>query len=181
MIKQKKAAMEMSVGTIVTVVLLMAVLILGIFLTQQIFKTSKGAIDMTDAELRNQIQQLFSNEETKIVIYPTSKSLEIKHEEQDAIGVGIKNLATTGSGTNVFSYVVQKSSGNCQSNIDPNEWIIVGDKEQEIPIAVGELYSTKIIFQIPLGTPICTARFRIDVKMDGNAYKSDQFDISIKG
>ena len=37
--KSKRGAMEMSVGTIVTIVLLMSVLVLGIFLVQKIFKT----------------------------------------------------------------------------------------------------------------------------------------------
>ena len=36
----KKAAMEMSVGTIVTIVLLMSVLVLGIFMIQKIFSGS---------------------------------------------------------------------------------------------------------------------------------------------
>lgn len=173
--------MEMSVGTIVTVVLLMAVLILGIFLTQRIFKTSKGAIDMTEEQLMSEIQKLFSNEETKVVIFPTSKHLEIKHEEKDAIGLGIKNLAQTGSGKDVFKYTIINTGGNCESNIDPNSWIIVGENENNIPISVGEMYSTKIIFQIPLGTPLCTARFRADVSINNNAYKSESFDISVKG
>ena len=54
-IKNKKAAMEMSVGTIVTIVLLMSVLILGIFLVQNIFKSAKGAVDLTDKQLKNEI------------------------------------------------------------------------------------------------------------------------------
>ena len=59
MIKQKKAAMEMSVGTIVTIVLLMSVLILGIFLIKNIFSSAKNAIDLTDEQLNAEINELF--------------------------------------------------------------------------------------------------------------------------
>ena len=40
MFSKKRGAMEMSVGTIVTIVLLMTVLVLGIFLVQRIFTSS---------------------------------------------------------------------------------------------------------------------------------------------
>lgn len=171
----------MSVGTLVTIVLLMAVLILGIFLVRKIFTGASGAIDMTNEQLRSEIQKLFA-EEKKLVIFPTSRSIEIKHEEKDAIGIGIKNLATSGTGTNEFSYqVAATESGNCPANVDSDAWIIVGQSESDIPLPVGEFYSTKIIFQIPLGTPLCTTRFRADVKIDGTSYKSESFDVSVKG
>ena len=75
--KTKKAAMEMSVGTIVTIVLLMSVLILGIFLVQKIFSSSTNAIDTIDNEVQNQITQLFSDEGNKLAVYPTSRDIVI--------------------------------------------------------------------------------------------------------
>ena len=57
--KNRKAAMEMSVGTIVTIVLLMSVLILGIFLVQKVFRSGSNAIDSVDDEIQNQIIQSF--------------------------------------------------------------------------------------------------------------------------
>ena len=181
MSKNKKAAMEMSVGTIVTIVLLMSVLILGIFLIQKIFGSAKSAIDMTDKQLKNEIKKLFSDQE-KLIIYPETRFLEIKHEEKDAIGLGIQNLATTGSGTNNFSYIVQDTgSGNCPESVNAEDWIVVGKEDSDIPIPVGEIYSSRIIFQIPIGTPLCTSRFRVDTTIDGASYKSTSFDISVKG
>ena len=44
----KRAAMEMSVGTIVTIVLLMTVLIMGLVLTRTIFKSSVENINGID-------------------------------------------------------------------------------------------------------------------------------------
>jgi len=56
--KNKKGAMEMSVGTIVTIVLLMSVLVLGVFLVQKIFQSSTNVVDQVDQQVQNQINQL---------------------------------------------------------------------------------------------------------------------------
>ena len=53
--KNKKAAMEMSVGNIVTIVLLMTVLVLGIILVQRIFTSGVGVVDLTDEQLSGTI------------------------------------------------------------------------------------------------------------------------------
>ena len=50
--KNKKAAMEMSMGTMVTIILLVVVLVLGIFFIQKIFSSGSNAIDTVD----NQVQ-----------------------------------------------------------------------------------------------------------------------------
>ena len=73
--------MELSVGTMVTIVLLVMVLILGIVLIQNIFKGAKGAVDLTNDQIRDELNKLFS-EEKKVVIYPGTKRVEIKHTSQ---------------------------------------------------------------------------------------------------
>jgi len=52
MIKNRRAAMEMSVGTIVTIVLLMTVLILGLVLVRTIFSSAKYNVDVIDEKIR---------------------------------------------------------------------------------------------------------------------------------
>ena len=170
----------MSIGTIVTIVLLMTVLILGIFLVQKIFGSARGAIDMTDAQLEDALKKLFT-EESKVAIFPNSRFLGIKHEEREAIGIGIRNLARTGSGSNTFSYSVTHTGGNCPTSVNPMQWIIVGESQSGINLVVGDLYSTKVLFEIPLGTPLCVARFTVNTQIDGATYKPDFFDIAVEG
>src|SRR4030043_1883739 len=98
----RKGAMEMSVGTIVTIVLLVSVLILGIVLIKNIFTSAKGVVDLTDQQLRDEVNKLFS-EENKISIYPATRIIEIKQDTTDGIGIGIKNLLTGASGDKKFS------------------------------------------------------------------------------
>jgi len=175
----KKAAMEMSVGTIVTIVLLMTVLILGLVLVKSIFSSAKGAIDLTDQQLRDEIQQLFS-EEKKLVIYPSTRLVEIKQEKIDGVGVGIKNLLEGTSGSNTFSYEVIVEDGSNCGNANVLNWITLGKQGPEIPLAVGEFTSTKVLFKIPTGAPLCAARFRVNIQVDGQNYATDFFDIVVK-
>jgi len=188
-IKQKKAAMEMSVGTIVTIVLLMGVLVLGIFLIQRIFTSAKGAIDLTDQQLRNEINKLFS-EESMLSIYPGTRLIEIKQENIDGVGIGIRNLLSGTTGTILFSYEVvvadteAELSKNCDISVETAENWMRGRAETDIPIASGDFASPKVLFEIPVGSPLCTIKYRVNVKVNtGTGYESyatDSFFIKIR-
>lgn len=179
-LKNKKAAMEMSVGTIVTIVLLVSVLILGIVLVRNIFTSAKGAVDLTDQQLRNEINKLFS-EEDKLIIYPQTKIVEIKQDEIDGIGIGIKNLEKGAAGADTFSYeVVASDVGDCGVSKEEAEgWIVTGKSDEDIPIASGDLVTDKILFRIPLGAPLCLAKYRINVNIGGKSYATDSFHVEV--
>jgi len=186
---KKKAAMEMSVGTIVTIVLLMGVLVLGVFLIQRIFSSAKGAIDLTDQQLRNEINKLFA-EESRVSIYPGTRQVEIKQEKSDGVGIGIRNLLSGITGTTLFSYEVVVSDTkeelrkNCDISVETAENWIRGRVEKDIPIASGDFTSQIILFEVPLGAPLCTIKYRANVEVNKGtgyeAYATDSFFIKIK-
>jgi hypothetical protein len=184
--KSKKAAMEMTVGTIVTIVLLMTALVLGLILTYNIFKSAKGAIDLTDQQLMDQIGKAFGSDTSKLAIYPQTATLDIKQEAQEAMGLGIRNLLEGVSGTQKFSYGVVVADKSTCGNEDVLSWIYLGKTESNIPISVGSTYTTKISFKIPSSSPLCTVRYRVDVTTDKGQtgksfpYDSIQFDITSK-
>jgi hypothetical protein len=60
---QKKAAMEMSMGTIVTIVLLIAVLILGLVFVRKIMCSGIILTDKIDEGLTNEITSLFGQDD----------------------------------------------------------------------------------------------------------------------
>jgi hypothetical protein len=170
--RNKRAAMEMTVGTIVTIVLLMSALVLGLILTNTIFKSAKGAIDLTDQELTSKISNAFGSDDAPLAVYPQSGELTIKQENKEAIGIGIRNLLTGVSGTQKFTYSVVVGESTCGSD-DVLKWIYLGKTGSDIPINVGSYYTTKIYLEIPSGAPICSVKYRIDVKTDkGQAGKS---------
>ena len=180
--KSKRAAMEMSVGTMVTIVLLMIVLVLGIFFIQKIFKVATGAVDLTEQQLRDQLQKTWSIEGKRISIYPETRYVEIRQESTDGIGFGIRNLLSGQGGTSEFSYNVAVSDSDIETKCgvdaeDAEAWIVTGRAEENIPIPSGDFAVQKTLFEIPVGSPLCTIRFRIYVN-DGD-YTSDFFDMKI--
>jgi len=177
----KKAAMEMSVGTIVTIVLLMTVLVLGIVLIKQIFGGAVNVVDMTNEQLTSEINKLFG-ENKELVIYPSSRKVSIKQEESNGFGIGIKNLVKGVSGTKTFSYNVSVAdAGDCGlTKEEIGKWIVIGKSESDIKIPVNGIYTPKIVLTIPKGSPLCTFKVRVEVEMEGTVYASDSVIIEVK-
>jgi hypothetical protein len=184
--KNKKGQMEMSVGTIVTIVLLVTLLVLGIVLIKNIFTVSIGVVDITDQQLRNEVNKLFS-EDSKIAVYPGTRLVEIKQEATGGVGIGIKNLLVGSAGTDkTFSYSVVVSDTDletkCGIGAESIEgWIVTGRAEDNIPIPAGDFTTQKVLFEIPAGSPLCTIRYRVNVMTsDNKVYATDFFDLKIK-
>jgi hypothetical protein len=179
-IEDKRAAIEMSIGTIVTIVLSISFLVVGIFLISKISTSATSVVDLTDTQLRDQVNKLFSTD-TKLAIYPQTGMQSIKQDATDGVGIGIKNLLTGTAGTTTFSYTVNATdTSNC--GISPSEveaWIVTGKSDSGIPIASGDIYRDKILFKIPLGAPLCVAKFRINVNEGNTAYATASFNIEV--
>jgi hypothetical protein len=171
-LKNKKAAMEMSVGTIVTIVLLMTVLILGLVLVRTIFSTSKSSIDQIDQAVQNEINKLFAEEGKKIVIYPTSRDIILKKGDSGGFGFSIKNTESTDGS---FSYEVKaiEVSSNCGMTMgQADNLVILGKKGSNINVPSGSSLENAILvkYEIPESAKICKIRYGLDVSKDGSIY-----------
>ncbi|PIN91468.1 hypothetical protein COU57_00485 [Candidatus Pacearchaeota archaeon CG10_big_fil_rev_8_21_14_0_10_32_14] len=180
---ETRGAMEMSMGTIVTIVLLVSVLVLGLVLVRSIFSSAKGVVDLTDQQLRGEVEKLFS-EEKKLVIYPGTRYVDIKQGKTDGVGIGIKNLNRGTTEEDKFSYTVEVSDPDLRRKCSVTEkdvegWIVTGRQEINIPLPVGEFSSQKVLFEIPVGAPLCTFRMRVNVKDGTSSYATDFFDVKI--
>ena len=178
----KKGAIELSIGTIVIVVLAMSMLILGLVLVRTIFKGGIGIAEMTNEQLKNQIATMFG-EDKKLVLYPDSREVELKQGDVDGFGVGIKNLLEGSSDEVVFEYVVEVADrGNCDVNErEALDWIVTGQEEDNIRIAPGDFISRPVKFNVPVGSPLCTLRYKVQVNYGANKpYANDVMDVVIK-
>jgi uncharacterized protein YneF (UPF0154 family) len=178
----KKAAMEMSVGTIVTIVLLMVVLILGIFLTQRIFKSSINAIDEIDSEVQSQITQLFAKEGNKLAVYPTSREIVIKKgDDPKGFAFSVKNTDVEEA---EFSYsVVVDDISKCGTTLteeEANEMLI--GKEGSFTLGPGDALDLPrlVKLDIPETAPPCTMTFNLEVDKDSVSYSTAQIFVTIK-
>jgi hypothetical protein len=180
--KNKKAAMEMSVGTIVTIVLLMAVLVLGLVLTRTIFKGSEQNINSIDEGVKNQINELFSKDDLKkIVLYPgTSISIK-KGGDESGFAFSIRNIETAAA---VFSYKITADSierGCSLSNSVAESYISLGSSGSGIQIPAGNKLENPIFvkFRIPEDAPPCEIRYKINVYKGSSLYDSVYVDVKI--
>ncbi len=181
--KAKRAAMEMSVGTMVTIVLLMIVLVLGIFFIQNIFKTAKGALDLTEKQLYSELNKLYStNQDQKIFVYPQTASLEIKKGKSDGFGLLINNRLDT---EEAFSYEIKiADKGSCSMpDTQILELINLGRTRSGITLGSGDVLSTplRINFVIPESATLCQVLYRLEVrKSDGGIYDGVDLQLAIK-
>ena len=186
--KTRKAAMEMSVGTLVTIVLLMVVLVLGIVLIRTIFKSGTNAVNEIDAQVQDQINKLFADEATKFVVYPPSREISIAQGDSAGVGFSIRNVES--ENTKTFRYVTavkdtEKARVRRDCNINnPENLLLLGGSEEGIKIPSGNKMETaKLIrFDIPKTTPLCIIRYIITVTCidcDQRDYGSTDFDLKI--
>ena len=181
--KNHKAQMEMSVGTIVTIVLLMSVLVLGIFLVQKIFKTGTSAIDQIDTKIQSEIDMLFSQEDKSVVVYPKERAISIKKGDVGGFGFSIMNKEQIAGS---FSYLISAGEigSGCQlTKEQADKLIVLGKSGDEISLPSGSKLDNAILvkFNIPETAPLCQIRYQIDVKNNGEQYSpSIGVDLTIK-
>lgn len=171
----------MSIGTIVTIVLAISFLVLGIFLIQRIGKSATSVVDLTDQQLRDQLTNLFS-EENRLVILPQTNTIPLKQEAVGGIVIGIKNLQQGAGAGTTFSYIVSADDvADCGiTKTQAESWIASGKTGDNIQIASGESSVDRVIFRVPLGTPLCIVKFRVNVDAGSAPYKSATFFIEVK-
>jgi hypothetical protein len=185
MLTRKKAAVELSMSTIVIVVLAMTMLIVGIVLVRNIFSGATDIADLTTDQIINEINQMFGEEE-KVVIYPSTDTIPVRQEKQSGFAIGIRNkLSGAEAQSATFSYdVIPVSDIESDCGITEEElmslFVSGSNSDENIPIATGDPKAVKVLFNTGEGDPLCTARFRVDVKANGNNYDSTYVFIEFK-
>ncbi len=172
----RRGAIEMSMGTIVTIVLLVTVLILGLVFIRTIFSGAQENIKGIDQAIKNEINKLFSEDNSrKVVVYPSSRKISISKGDTTGAGFGfsIRNIETTPS---TFSYTVTVNDPEIRTkcNLNAQEaqaWIVAGGSGS-IEIPAGDVMADPeyVRFIIPSGAPPCLVRFGVNVKKDAQAY-----------
>lgn len=179
---QKKAAMEMSVGTIVTIVLLMTVLILGLILVRNIFSGAVENIDGINQAIKSEINKLFAeNNDRKIVVYPPTRKIIIqKGEDNLGFGFSIRNVQEE---ADKFSYVVNAVEASCSITLNEAEdFISLGKELSNIDIPAGSIMNDPIFvrFNIPDAAPPCQIRYEVLLMHKGNTIYNPSVYVDLK-
>lgn len=170
--QNKKAALELSIGTVVIIVLAMSMLILGIVLINKIFDTATGAITGIDAGVKDQINRLFSeNSEKTLILYPDSGTIEIERGSRDSgFAISLRNLNEDSRQT--FSYdVIATEFTDCQQGnpLTSNKIELIGKTESNIEIAAGAKLQNPRFVRLSVSDTAELCTFRLTVNVDGCA------------
>lgn len=179
---KKRAAMEMSIGTIVVVVLAMSMLILGLVLIKTIFTGANDVSKMTTDQIKNQVAGMFG-EDKKLVVYPDTRIIDAKAGEISQFGIGIKNLLQGSNPETTFTYEVKVSDADIQKKcgVDATtaeSWITTG-RTDTLKIAPGDIGSGVVRIEIPAGSSLCTFRYRVNVNAGTSTYATELMDVAI--
>lgn len=168
----KKGAIELSMTTVVVIVLAMTMLILGLTLVKNIFTGATYNVDRINQAVKDQIDGLFQNPDQKVTVNLPGQIATMKQGEEYGVTFGIRNIDTT---TKRFDYaVVSEVGGNCPTGTNPQNWIVVGATGTP-EVTSGDTYYGLVRFKPGLSTPLCLARFKLNVR----DYAETFFDVEI--
>ena len=187
--KNKKAALELSISTIVVLVLGMTMLILGITLVTNILRGATGTVDLIDKNVKSQINKLFNDEDTRSVVYLADNQADVEKGGSYNIGFGIKNVIRGTSEAQGFTYRVEAGeieTGCSLTLAEADSYIRLG-KELTRPIVIspGEDPKERIIVVEPSeDAPLCAITYDITVfqgLLDSTVYDTNFFILRIEG
>ncbi|MBR9704413.1 DUF2101 family protein [Candidatus Pacearchaeota archaeon] len=170
---------------IVLLVVLGIILILiigGIFLYRE-FCWKEYNLDEIE-EIKKEITNIFVEADTKLVVYPGHRSIDIERGNKDkGIAFSIRNLGTEARD---FKYNIK-----IDENFDLMEKCGISTKEAEnwllnnagtIRVPEGSIMEEPelIQFNIPDEAPLCTFIYKLDVMVDDELYVATKLYITIK-
>ena len=183
-IHSKRAAMELSVGTIVVFVLSMSVLVLGFFLIQKIFSAGGTAIDEVDTAIQDQIQKLFTDDGNRAVaVYPNSREISItRGESPKGFAFSVRN---TNLDKGMFTYTTTATDvSQCKGTITKEQadsFLLGGSDTDGFELGPrASLGFPRIVRFVTLeNTPSCPIVYTVDVKKNGVAYSGGNFGVLV--
>ena len=175
MIRNKEGALELSIGTIVIIVIGMSMLILGLVLVRTIFTGATDSVDSINAGVLNEINNLFKNEGGNLIIkLGTSNKATIK-PGTDSFGVAFGVRHPEGEGIGDRGDVLYRielgedSSENCIRKLGDRRTEELFDTNldswNELGRVDGSVGGGLIVMSIPKGTAQCTQKVNVDVRL----------------
>jgi len=165
--RNKKAAIELSIGTVVIIVIAMAMLILGLVLVKNIFSGATESVDTLNDKVKAEITGLFAKEGTKIGIkLGSDKTAKVEQGTQN-FGVGIGALTRTGnpvSQDNLQYKLELTNPNNQQCNGLSVKFHTFPNSFQDFEDADADRAFVVLRFDVEDGAGECTQRVKITTR-----------------
>ena len=185
MVHNKKGAIELSMTTVVVIVLAMSMLILGLVLIRSIFTGATQNVVSINENVKAQIDKLFTSEDQETVLYLANSMAQISQGQSWGIGFALRN--TGGSDKSYIYSVGANAPTNCGTTYSTKEaaakWIVAGSSGSSGTLTSGKTFYGVIRMQIPKDAPIgCIVRYDITSSSSStNSFPTFSYDIEVKG
>lgn len=185
--RNKKGAIELSVGTVVIIAIGVTLLILGLVFVRNIIQSATGSVELIDRNVKAQINQLFNEDDRKTVVYLADNEAIVEKGKSYNVRFGIKNTIRGESEAGQFTYQtrvseIQRECRGLSEAVADSFIIVGGEVTNPIPILPGGEPVERIIKVEPSETaPLCTIIYDIIVKKDGQDYDTSFFILRIEG
>lgn len=170
----KKAAIELSIGTVVIIVIAMSMLILGLVLVRNIFTGATQSVNILDDKVQNEIKNLFNDENQDVVVKLGSDKTAKVRPGSDPTLVAIAARVPDGSRIDNPSRLQYRLSldtattdSNCLNALGTRntESLFVTSLDRDIPFDEidGPNAFAAIEIKVPKGTAICSQKVLVKV------------------
>ncbi len=171
--RNRRGALELSIGTIVVIVIGMSMLVLGLVLVRTIFTGSTESVDTLNEGVMNEIVTLFDDEGGNLLIkLGSSNTAKIKPGNRFNVAIGAQHPDGEAIGRENLIYRVElddEGDDDCikalgKQNVERlfstkvNDWHEFGEFR-------GSTVADLIKIDIPEGTAKCTQKINVDVKL----------------
>lgn len=185
--QNKKAAMEMSVGTVVTIVLLMSVMVLGLVLIRNIFSAGEDITKSIENKALDEVDKIFENGETRIGFVPSNGQKDLKRgSTKDGFRFFVYNekMETQDFIYEIYvsdSFDAERICGKGFTTKEAESWLRnKGEKIESVRKQSRNEYPELVGFVIPKDAPKCTIPYTVTVKDgSGNSYSTAKFHVTI--
>ena len=171
---EKKGALELSISTIVVIVIGMAMLVLGLVLVRTIFTGTTKNIGQLNDKVRDEITKLFPDEGKDVVVYVTdgSSTIKVKPGEIGDAGIGIRTVdgsAVTTRNRIQYKLSLDTADSTCRN---ANTWLTPEvDIWSNVDEYSGSSTYSLVKVNVPKGTAKCLQKVNIDVR-DGTTQEN---------
>jgi hypothetical protein len=181
----KKGALELSISTVVVIVIGMSMLILGLVLVRTIFTSSIGSVNAIDEGVKNEIEGLFQNDGSDLIIKLGADNVaKVKPGNRFNVAFGAQHPDgdSVQSGSILFRIKLDENTNdNCLQKLGQRETEDLFktrlDTWNSISPFRGPNSFDLVEIDVPKGTERCTQKVNLEVRLKDSTdpYEGDFF------
>jgi hypothetical protein len=187
--KNREGALELSIGTIVVIVIGMSMLILGLVLVRTIFAGSTGTVDELNQQVQSEILDLFGNSQGNVVVKLGSTGIaEVKPGDRFNVAVGAQHPDGASITRDSLQYrisLADDSNENCLRILGKERaeglFVTRVNTWNSFDTFSGSTAFSLIEIDVPSGTARCTQKVNVDMKLkeEQQASSGDAFILEV--